>query len=246
MRLTFSPDGKYLAIGVPQKQVLHELASGREWSVASRAFGNDAPRFSSDGRLLFPVGAASSARLAATYVIQSMDPRVARDQGHYCYDLTTLPPKGLELESGAPIVAPDGSRYAAVPSPGGLWGSSTVSLHGLPSSRETGHIEMAGLIGAGFSPDGRWLALLLGRNPVTPPGWETRYDLELRLLDPTSARVRVTLPSPGQTWGTSGWKFSPDGKYLAVNYRTQIDDDRPGDPNPSHIMKLDIWEIPTR
>ena len=244
--LTFSPDGKYLAIGVPQKQVLYELASGRKWSVAVRGLGNDAPRFSSDGRLLFPIGMANSERLPFPNGIQSMAPQDARSRGYSCYDLTTLPPKGLELEPAALIVAPDGGRYAAVLSRGGMWGSSSVVLHDLPSSRETGRIEMAGLIGAAFSPDGRWLALLAGRDPVTPFGFETRYDLELRLLDPTSARVRVTNPSPGQTWGNSGWKFSPDGKYLAINYRTEIDDARPGDPNPSDIMKLDIWEIPPR
>ncbi len=157
-----------------------------------------------------------------------------------------MPPKGVELEPGAPIIAPDGSRYAAVLDCRGLWGSSTVVLHDLPSSRTSGPIEMPGLIGAGFSPDGRRLALLSGRNPVTPSGLETRYDLELRLLDPITARVRVTIPSPGQTWGDSGWKFSPDGEYLAIHYRTQIDDDRPGDPDPPNITKVDIWEIPTR
>jgi hypothetical protein len=189
---------------------------------------------------------ADSERLSFPNGIPGVASGVARGRGYSCYDLATLPPKGLELEPGAPILAPDGSRYAVVFDCGGLWASSTVMLHDLPSPRASGRIEMAGLIGAGFSPDGRRLALLSGRNPMTPPGLETRYDLELRLLDPATARVLVTIPSPGQTWGDSGWKFSRDGTYLAIHYRTQIDDDRPGDPNPPNITKIDIWDLRPR
>ncbi len=244
--LTFSPDGKYLAIGNSKKQVLRELSSGREWSVAAPYPGNNAPRFRKDGRLLLPSGFPNvDGRLL--FPNGMLDTAVPADQGkgYACYDLATLPPRGLALEPGERVIAPDVSRYATVLSRGGMWGSASVVLHDLPSSRESGHIEIPGLIGAGFSPDGRRLALLSGRNAATTPGSETRYVLEIRLLDPTTARVLVTIPSPGETWGNYGWTFSPDGRYLAIHHRTGSNISRPGDAEPNERpMNLDIWEIP--
>jgi hypothetical protein len=103
---------------------------------------------------------------------------------------------------------------------------------------------MAGLSGAGFSPDGRWLALLAGRHLAVPPVAETRWVWEIRLVDPATARPLATIPSPGQSWGNHGWKFSPDGKSLAVSYRTGSNEFRPGEPDPSdRPMTLEIWEL---
>ena len=122
-----------------------------------------------------------------------------------------------------------------------------MAMHDLPSLREIGRVEADGLVGAGFSPDGRWLALQVGRQEELPPGLGTRYLLGIRLLDPATARVMVTIPSPGGTWGNHGWKFSPDGKSLAVYYHTGSNVSRPGDPNPSdRPMTLEIWEIQPR
>jgi hypothetical protein len=68
--------------------------------------------------------------------------------------------------------------------------------------------------------------------------------LEIQLLDPATAHVMVTIPSPGQTWGNYGWKFSPDGKSLAVYYRTGSNASREGDPDPiDRPMTLELWEI---
>jgi len=239
--LVFSPDGKSLAIGTGKGQVLYEFAGGRKWPVA--AFGNayDAPVFSPDGRLLFPNG------------LRRMDPSIGRSEGYYAYDLSELPPKLLELESAELAISPDGRRYAALRGKVGSGGPFTVSLHDLPSLHETGQYELTGLVGAGFSPDGRWLALMAYRHETMTSGpesrrvMETRSFLEIRLLDPATARVPATIPSPGQTWGNYGWKFSPDGKSLAVDYRTGSNAYRPGDPDPlDRPMNVDIWELPPR
>ena len=54
--MTFSPDGKYLAIGGFGDQTLWELPMGPKWTVATGRFDFGAPVFSPDGRVLFPVG----------------------------------------------------------------------------------------------------------------------------------------------------------------------------------------------
>jgi WD40 repeat protein len=233
--MTFSPDGKYLAIGAARVQVLYELASGRKWSVAAQGWRDDGPAFSPDGRFLFPNG------------MPRLDPQIGRGGPFFCYDLATLPPVRLELESGELVISPDGRRYAAVRGERGRGVPLIVALRDLPSQRESSLVEVDGLVGAGFSPDGRWLALLVGRNEVIIPSTEMRYALKIQLLDPTTARVLVTIPSPGQTWGNYGWKFSPDGKSLAVYYRTGSNVQGPGDPDPSdRPMNLEIWELPPR
>lgn len=239
--LVFSPDGKTLAIGAGKGPVLYEFESGRKWPVAALGHAYAAPVFSPDGRLLFPNG------------LRHMNPQADQSAGYYAYDLGVRPPKRLELESAELVISPDGRRYAAVRGKRGSGGPLTVSLHDLPSLRETGQYDLTGLVGAGFSPDGRWLALMAFRHETITSGTkthsvvETRSLLEIRLLDPATARVRATIPSPGHTWGNYGWKFSPDGKLLAVDYRTGSNAYRPGDPDPTdRPMNVDIWELPPR
>jgi WD40 repeat protein len=235
--ITFSPDGRFLASGEHGDKSLWELADGRRWAIGSKGTGSSSrgPAFSPDGRLLFPNG------------LTRMHPQMDQGGEHSCYNLTTMPPKRLELGSGEVVISPDGRRYAAVL--GKRWSGVplTVVLHDLPSLGESGRFEVAGLMGADFSPDGRWLALLVGRHEVVPPGSAAQWVLEIRLLDPATARVLATIPSPGQTWGNYGWKFSPDGKYLAVDYRTGSNVSGPGEPDPSdRPMNLDLWELPPR
>ena len=235
--LTFSPDGKFLAIGDRKKPVLYEIASGHTWSIATPGNENYAPVFSADGQSLFPGG------------LPGIDPYTAPVGvgEHPFYDLTTLPPKRRGLGTGEIAIAPDGSRYAELQGRRYSGEPLRLVLHDLPSLREIGRVELTGLVGAKFSPDSRWLALLVGRNEIVPPGPETRYILEIRLLDPATARVSVTIPSQGQTWGNYEWKFSPNGKYLAVDYRPGSGVTQLGDPDPfDRPANLDIWEIPPR
>jgi hypothetical protein len=108
-----------------------------------------------------------------------------------------------------------------------------------------GQATVRGLVQAEFSPDGRRLALLIGRNEEVAGGPGTQYVMEIRLLDTATARVVTTVPSPGQTWGNFGWTLSPDGRSLAMYYRTGSNVYRPGEPDPSdRPMSVDVWEIP--
>lgn len=232
--LTFSPDGRFLAIGGWKTQVLQELTTGRRWPVPA-GYGSNAPVFSRDGTLLFPDG------------LPRMGTRVQGDGEYTCYDLGASPPRRLELESWDLAIAPDGSRYAAVLGERGKGGPLTVVLRDLPSLRERGRLEVSGLNGAEFSPDGRWLAIQMWRNQMIPTGSAMRRDLEIQLVDPATARVAAKVPSSGPTWGDYGWKFSPDGKSLAVSYRTGSSESRPGEPAPSdRPMTLEIWDLPPR
>jgi hypothetical protein len=106
---------------------------------------------------------------------------------------------------------------------------------------------VTGLVEAGFSPDGRWLALLVGRDEEMPGGQGTEYRMEIQLLDPATAWVAATVSSPGRTWGNWGWTFSPDGKSLAVFYRTGSNVHQPGEPEPNdRPMNAEVWEIQPR
>ena len=233
--LAFSPDGRFLASCEHGVKSLWELTDGRRWAIETKGTGlsSRGPVFSPDGKRLFPNG------------LPWMNPGIGQREEYYCFDLTTLPPSRLDLGPAEVIISPDGRRYAAVLGERGTGGSRAVVLHELPSLRESDRFDVTGLSGAAFSPDGRWLALLVGRNEVIPPGSATRSIMEIQLLDPATARVLVTIPSPGPTWGNYGWKFSPDGNTLAVYYRTGSNIYGPGDPDPSERpLNVEIWEIP--
>ncbi|WP_406694292.1 WD40 repeat domain-containing protein [Singulisphaera sp. Ch08] len=224
--LSFSPDGKYLAIGTSRKQELYELASGRRWPVPTAEHRDNAPVFSTDGRVLFPGG------------LPRIDSHLVDARGYSCYDVTNLPPIRLELAAGELIVAPNGRRYAALLGKRFSDDSLTLSLCDLPAMREIGRVDALGLKSAWYSPDGSWLFLLIRRNDV----------FEIRVLDPTMTLVTATIPLRGHySSGTCGWNFSPDGKSLALYYRTGSNISRPGEPEPSdRPLNVEIWELPTR
>jgi len=233
--IAISHDGRFAASGEFGDKSVWELADGRRWTVGTKGTGlhSRGPVFSPDGKLLFPNG------------LPRIDPQIGQGEEYYCFDLTTMPPSRLDLGPGELIISPDGRRYAAVRGERNIGEPCTLTLYDLPSLRESGRFNITGLCGAEFSPDGRWLALLVGRHQVIPPGSETRYVLEIRLLDPATARVLVTIPSPGPTWGNYGFKFSPDGNSLAIYYRTGSNISRLGDPDPAfRPMNVEIWEIP--
>ena len=113
-----------------------------------------------------------------------LDPVFARQTAECdCFDVTTMPPTRIELAAGELIISPDGRRYAAAR--GERWAGrpSTVAFYNLPSLRETGRIDVERLLGGEFSPDGRWLALLVGRNDAIPSASQNRYRQEIQLLE---------------------------------------------------------------
>jgi hypothetical protein len=244
--MTFSPDGKFLAIGGRGDETLWELASGRNWKVPVKLGGSRDPVFSPDGAWLFPNG------------VPNEQPSRNMNQEFPCYDVSSRPPRRLDLGEGQLLVqpltyehprlliAPSALRYATV-SRADERGRRTIVLRDLADRRVLGQCTVTSLEEAGFSPDGRWLALLVGRNEEIPNGPGTRYLREILLLDSATARVAATVPSPGQTWGNWGWMFSPDGASLAVYYRTGSNVHEPGEPEPTdRPMNVEVWELRPR
>ena len=244
--MTFSPDGRFLAISGREDEALWELDIRKNWTVPVKNGGSGAPAFSPDGGLLFPNG------------LPSGHPSHNMNVEFPCYDVSSLPPRRLELGEGQFVVQPLTNkeprllvslatmRYAAF-SQADEQGHRTIVLHSLPDRRVLKQSTVNGLDRAEFSPDGRWLALLVGRHAEIPGGQGTQYRMEIQMLDPATVRVLATVPSPGQTWGNYDFLFSPDGKSLAVFYRTGSNSYRPGDPDPGdRPMDVEVWEIRPR
>lgn len=233
--LSFSPDGKFLASGDYKEKALWQVATGRKWTLQGKqGQPSRAPAFSQDGELFFPYG------------MPRIEPNSGPEGEYFCFDVSGATPKRLDLGPGEIVISQVGDCYAAVQGKRNGSDPRTIILRELPSMHETGRLAAIGLAGAEFSPDGRRLALLLGRYE-TPPDAKTRYVMEIQLVDPKTAQVAATIPSPGQTWGNYGWKFSPDSKSLAVYYRTGSGSSRPGEPDPSaRPMNVEIWELPSR
>ncbi len=233
--LVFSPDEKFLAIGTWGKQELYEVASGRRWPVAAAGNAFDAPVFSKDGRLLFPNG------------LPHMETSVLKSQPFCFYNLANLPPSRLELESGKKALSPDGRRYATVKGKRFARELLTVVLRELPSLRETGQLTMSGLDGAEFTPDGRWLALLTGRYDTIPAAVISIHTQEMQFVDPATARVTGMIPTRGPLWGNCNWKFSHDGKTVALSYVPENGAAQDEEPNPrERPVTVELWEIEPR
>jgi len=84
----FSRDGKLLAIGGDGDQTLWEVASGKKWELSTKLTGTQSPVFSADGALLFLNGLPSGYPVYDT------------NQDFPCYDVSSLPPRRLELGAG--------------------------------------------------------------------------------------------------------------------------------------------------
>jgi WD40 repeat protein len=83
-------------------------------------------------------------------------------------------------------------------------GSSSYEVLAIGSWRARYRVPNAdlGALGAAFSPDGRFLAVVIEGHTI-------------ELLDAASGRVLADLEAPGQ-WFTSCPDFSPTGNYLAA------------------------------
>lgn len=234
--LAFSPDGRFLATDGPEEKSIWEVATGRRWAIAAKGSGitHGDLRFSPDGKFFFPKG------------IPWIHPDIGPAGEYYCFDISRMPPKRVDLGTGEIIISTTGNWCATVQGDREKSGPRTIILREFPTLREIGRFDVAGLDGAGPSPDGRWLALHVRRHDL-PTNAEGHSAVEIRLADPAAARVTATIPSPDQIWGGFQWKFSPDGNSLAVTYRTGSNIYRPGEPSPSdRPMNVEIWELPRR
>jgi len=227
--ITISPDGKLLAASSHSDSALWSLADGRRLAIQSGGAGHDGPVFSADGKLLFPRGL--SPRLWPVY------PQHDRP----CYDLSEMPPRRLNLGDGVLIFSPDARQFAAV---GATTGPEdrTIVMNDLPDRRETGRSTVSGFLAGRFSPDGRWLALLVANHVMNAAGSASQYVHEIRLLDPATLVVRATIATPAPLSVTPGVVLSPDGKSLALWYfrETKVLLDAPSD----RLGTIEIWDLP--
>lgn len=233
--IVISPEGRYLASFDHKMISLWDLADGRRWGIEPQEgvpFPPE-PVFSPDGRLLFPGGR------------YQITPRSGPLEMNHAYDLAGMPPRRLDMGPGELVISPDGRRCAVASGRLSDGVPQTVTFRDLPSLREGGRSDAEGMIGVGFSPDGRWLAIMARRHGANLLDHPSEECLDVVIIDPATAKVRCTIPSPGWTWGNYGWKFSPDGNTLAVCYRTGSNRSRPGEPEPFDLpMTLELWEIP--
>lgn len=235
--LVFSPDGRFLGSGEFPEKSLWDLADGRRWALAVEGTGltSRQPAFSPDGKLFFPKG------------LPWMNPSIGQPEEYACFDLSKLPPMRLDLGPGQLIISPDGYRYAAVLGRAGSGDPRGLNIYELPACRLVFEMEVSGLDGASFSPDGGRLALLTVRDVPKAEGGEARSQWEIQLIDPATGAERATVPLSGETWGNHGWKFSSDGNRLAVYYQTGSNLSVPGDPSPSdRPMTVEVWDLPRR
>jgi WD40 repeat protein len=228
--LSLSPDGKYLTSSSFPSYSFWTMDDGQKWPLDAKGSSGERPAFSADAKLLFLAGL----------------PRMERGVSHRfhpCFDVTEKPPRPFDLGDGEVIVSPDARRYAAVSTATGPRIRSVV-IHGLPGQQEIRRFDVWGLVHANFSPDGRHLALLVYRRVADPGTGSTQFALGLRVLVTDTGREDLAINFPTPIVPDPGWRFSPDGKALAVWYNrgdsVVVDNKRPSD----RPQTVEIWDLP--
>ena len=228
--LTLSPDDKHLAAASSSVGSLWTMEDGRMWPLEGKSPSGDGPAFSADG----------------SYSSRRDSPGWIAAFPIYSAHATTSPRRPRDFLSWGPaqvIVSPNARRYSVV---GAASGSRTrsVVIHGLPDRQEIRRFDVSGLVHTNFSPDGRHFALLVYL-PATDPKIRTaRLALGLRILVTDTGREDLAITFPTPILPDPGWKFSPDGKSLAVWYNRGdslvINDENPSD----RPHTVEIWDLP--
>ena len=236
--MAFSPDGKFLAIGAGD-QTLWELSSGKKWPIPAEHPAFQAPFFSPDGTVLFFNG----------------PPRHSTTTTHSaCYDISALSPRRMKLGEGWLVLQPfTGKEPALLTSP-----LDAVRLHrrgrdaGRPSHRRGPRPPRPRRTRAicRDGPDRREIlpGRSVARDPDGPPRDDSgrgssRYFREIRFLDPRTGHPAATIPMPATIWGDPSWKFSPDGRTLAIGHVEGTGSDPDICERPRTI---DLWDVPPR
>jgi len=234
--MTFSPDGKLLAVAGRDHATLWDLSARKKWTVSARNGGHRLPVFTPEGGLLFPNGLPSG----------NMNVEFP------CYDVSSSPPRRLELGKGEYVVSPltlkeprllvspRAMRYVDF-SGADDQDERTYEVRSLPDRRLLARSTVKGLIRARFSPDGGWIALLVGRRETGA------YLRSIQLVDSASARLAADIPAPEDVWGDPGFKFSRDGESLVVRYHRGSNTYRPGEVAPEDRPRIvEQWELRPR
>lgn len=236
--MVFSPDGRFLLVGGAKDETLWEPTTGKKWSVSVEFGRHQAPAFSSDGKLAFPNGVPSG---HAFQDVNTVFP---------CFDVSSPPPRHLKLGQGEPVVQADprsapefvgslrGMLYAEIPQPGEN-GRREIVVRSLSNGKVLTRSSVEYLEEAAFSHDGRRLWLKLWRSH----GANQSRVMELQSLDAATGRLQSTIPLDRKTWGSCGWKHAPDGRSLAVIYRTGSNVVRAGEEDPSERpLTVEVWD----
>jgi hypothetical protein len=159
-----------------------------------------------------------------------------------CYDVAAMPPQLLEPR-GTVIVAPDASRYLTVEKGPSSSRAQAGALRGLTDQRLIHHFGVPEIVDAGFSPDGRRLALLVDRRRKEPGIVTGGFARGLHVFDTGTGQEVVTIPIPVPVWPEPDWLFSSDGRAVALWYGRGPGQVRDGDDPDDRPKTVAIWEI---
>ena len=244
----FSPDGRLLASAIGWEVTVREWATGRKLGTYGPAL---LARFTPHSTL--PIGRD-----------------VAQGKPNRYRDYSTSPPTDTPIPGASLCVSTDYRCEAISASDGNPWseikGASGVAydfiLIDLPSGRERVAIRLSTdetLFQKGcFSPDGRTIAVLVDRFPVSParewlrrqiPGIPERLGMghpyhAIRLFDTATGRARCEVTLPFIDWSESDFAFSPEGTSLAVKYA--LNARGLAGPAPVDGRRVEVWDLPPR